>query len=89
MLGQADDLGGGVFKKRLDKNLRRSVILAKDGRRWVYVYLFAKNDRDNIDQSELADFRMLAKSYASLNEMQLAQLLEARDLLEICNVERT
>ncbi|MEO8813373.1 MAG: type II toxin-antitoxin system RelE/ParE family toxin, partial [Caulobacteraceae bacterium] len=29
--GQADDLGGGVFKKRLDKNRRRSLILAKGG----------------------------------------------------------
>lgn len=27
--GQADDLGGGVFKKRLDKNRSRSIIVAK------------------------------------------------------------
>lgn len=31
-LGQADDLGGGVFKKRLNKNRHRSIILAKSGR---------------------------------------------------------
>jgi hypothetical protein len=42
MLGQADDLGGGVFKKRLDKNRSRSIILAKGGRHWVYEHLFAK-----------------------------------------------
>jgi len=30
--GQADDLGGGVFKKRLNKNMHRSIILAKGGR---------------------------------------------------------
>ena len=29
MLGQADDLGGGVFKKRLNDNMHRSIILAK------------------------------------------------------------
>jgi hypothetical protein len=34
MMGQADDLGGGV-KKRLSKNLARSIILAKGGRYWV------------------------------------------------------
>ena len=28
MKGQADDLGGGVFKKRLSKNRHRSIILA-------------------------------------------------------------
>ena len=31
--GQADDLGGGVFKKRLDRNRHRSIILAR-GRRY-------------------------------------------------------
>ena len=28
MKGQADDLGGGVFKKRLNKNRHRSILLA-------------------------------------------------------------
>lgn len=32
MRGQADDLGGGVFKKRLNDNRHRSIILAKAGR---------------------------------------------------------
>ncbi len=41
MRGQADDLGGGVFKKRLNKNMHRSILLAKGGRHWVYAYLFA------------------------------------------------
>ena len=60
MLGEADDLGGGVFKRRLDKNRSRSIILAKGGRYWVYEYLFAKKDRDNIEDTELAEFRKLA-----------------------------
>ena len=34
-LGQADDLGGGVFKKRLNDNMHRSIILAKGGRYWI------------------------------------------------------
>lgn len=29
MQGQADDLGGGVFKKRLNDNMHRSIILAQ------------------------------------------------------------
>ncbi len=48
MLGQADDLGGGVYKKRLNKNMHRSIILAKSGERWIFAYLFAKKDRANI-----------------------------------------
>jgi hypothetical protein len=42
MLGQADDLGGGVFKKRLGRNLYRSLILAKGRRHWVYALSFRK-----------------------------------------------
>ncbi|RWI99566.1 type II toxin-antitoxin system RelE/ParE family toxin [Mesorhizobium sp.] len=82
-LGQADDLGGGVFKKRLNDNRHRSIILAKSGRFWVYEYLFAKQDRANIDDHELAGFRKLA-NYAGLTERQIAALLADGDFLEIC-----
>jgi len=37
MLGQADDLGGGVYKKRMGKNLYRSIVVAKGGRYWFSV----------------------------------------------------
>ena len=66
MLGQADDLGGGVFKKRLDKNRSRSIVLARGGRYWVYEYLFAKKDRANIEDRELTEFRRLARIYEKL-----------------------
>ncbi|MDR2214091.1 MAG: type II toxin-antitoxin system RelE/ParE family toxin [Pseudomonadales bacterium] len=85
MRGQAIDLGGGVFKKRLDKNRRRSIILAKSDRFWVYEYLFAKQDRDNIDDEELTSFRKLAKSYAGLSHWQLDRLLQDGDFVEICH----
>ncbi len=44
MLGQCDDLGGGVYKKRLGKNLYRSIVVAKGGNYWVYAHLFAKKN---------------------------------------------
>jgi hypothetical protein len=84
MTGQAEDLGGGVFKKRLNRNMHRSIILAKGGRYWIYEYLFAKKDRANIENDELVDFRTLAKAYAALSEEQIVQLLEDKDLREIC-----
>ncbi len=59
-LGQADDLGGGVYKKRLGKNQYRSIVIAKGGRYWVYTYLFAKKDRANIDEGDLVLLRGLA-----------------------------
>ena len=33
--GQCDDLGNGVYKKRVSRNLYRSIILAKGGRYWI------------------------------------------------------
>jgi hypothetical protein len=60
MMGQADDLGGGVYKKRLGRNLYRSIIIAKGGQYWVYEYLFAKQDKANISDDDLARLRTLA-----------------------------
>lgn len=68
--GQADDLGGGVFKKRLADNQYRSIILARGGAYWVYQYLYAKQDRANIDEDELKTLRAAAKQYAMLTEAQ-------------------
>lgn len=89
MLGQADDLGGGVFKKRLRKNQCRSIIIAKTREFWIYEYLFAKQDRANIDDDELADYRTLAKAYAGLTAHQISELLRDEDWMEICNGNQT
>ncbi len=89
LLGQVDDLGGGVFKKRLNNKLHRSIILAKGGKYWVYEYLFAKKDRANIENDELLAFRLLANSYAGLTEQQLSQLLFNGDFEEICHDDET
>ena len=85
MLGQCDDLGGGVYKKRLSKNMARSIILARGGRYWVYEYLFAKKDQANIDNDDLVQFRKLAKNYERLTEEQVGELLQNRKWTEICN----
>jgi hypothetical protein len=85
VMGQAVDLGGGVFKKRLGKNRFRSIILAKGSRNWVYEYLFAKKDLDNISGSDLENFRKLARSYEGLTEREIGELVANQDWVEICN----
>lgn len=85
MLGQADNLGGGVFKKRLKKNQYRSIILTKAGDCWIYEYLFAKQDRANIDDDELTEFRRLAKIYGTLTTQQIDLLIRENDWMEICH----
>jgi hypothetical protein len=85
MAGQADDLGGGVFKKRLNDNMHRCIIVAKGGRCWVYAFLFAKQDRANISPDELVAFRKLAAAYAQLTASELSTGLRNVDLTEICH----
>ncbi|MBX9684544.1 MAG: type II toxin-antitoxin system RelE/ParE family toxin [Hyphomicrobium sp.] len=87
MQGKADDLGGGVFKKRLNKNMHRSIVLAKGGRHWIFAYLFAKKDRANIDDDELADFKKLAQAYGRMTNTELRAALNQGDLLELCDEE--
>jgi hypothetical protein len=85
--GQADDLGGGVYKKRLSNNQYRSIILARGGDFWVYQYLFAKQDRANIDEDELVGFRLIAKDYARMTQEQAdAQVIDGH-WIEICKAE--
>ena len=85
MRGQADDLGVGFYKKRLNDNRHRAIILAKAGRYWIYAYMFAKNDRENIAPDELADFKKLAKFYALKTEAEITSELKSNYLLEICH----
>jgi len=83
--GQCDDLGDGVYKRRLDRNRHRSIVVSKSRSLWIYTYLFAKKDRANINDSELEAFRKLAKAYDALTDQQLSKLLENKDLVEICH----
>jgi hypothetical protein len=89
ILGQTDDLGGGVFKKRLKKNQYRSIIVAKGGRYWVYVYLFAKQNKANIGDDELKAFRALADLYARKTDSDIASEMQFKELMEICHGKET
>lgn len=64
-----DDLGGGVFKKRLNDNRHRSIIIARHDAFWVFVYLFAK--QANIETDELEAFRKLAALYRPKSEADI------------------
>ena len=88
MQGQAIDLGSGVFKKRLNRNEHRSIIVAKGRRFWVFAYLFAKKDRDNIDAAELAAFRALSAVYAGKSDADVETELRAGAITEICHDDK-
>ena len=60
------------LQKRLADSRYRSILIARGGAFWVYVYLFAKQDRANIDDDELGAFRKLAALYRQKSDADLA-----------------
>ncbi len=78
-----------MFKKRFSKNQYRSLILARGRQYWVYAYLFAKQDRANIEDDELVSFRALAGLYAAKSENDLAKELQLKELVEICHEKQS
>jgi len=87
--GRGEDLGGGVRKVRLHSNHHRSIVLTGGGQYWVFEYLFAKQDRANIDAAELTQFRKLAACYRALTLEQVAALTTSNAWTEICDDEAT
>ncbi|HAT2878509.1 type II toxin-antitoxin system RelE/ParE family toxin [Serratia marcescens] len=83
--GLAADLGGGVFKKRLNYNRDRALVLAKNGRHWVFVFLFAKQAQTNITGAELHAFRKLAMQFGALSDDQVESLVVKKEWVEICH----
>lgn len=87
------DLGGGLFKKRVaragsGKSGGYRTFLAADLRtRWVFLYGFAKSERDSVDEAELRGLKRLAQSYLAASEEALDGLIAAGDLFEVRNGE--
>lgn len=55
--GKGENLGGNVWKKRLNENRSRSIVATKPKEFWVFAFLFAKSARENIEEDELAGFK--------------------------------
>jgi len=89
-LGAVDaDLGGHLIKQRIARpgggrsGGTRTVIAYRAAQRSVFLYGFAKSERDNIDDRELADLKNLAGHYLSYSDAQIAVALIHSELTEI------
>jgi hypothetical protein len=87
--GQVDaDLGGGVIKQRIARPGQgksggyRTIILFKRGQRAVFVYGFAKSERENIDADEEKQFKEAAHHVLQLTEKQITELVKEGDFVE-------
>lgn len=85
------DLGGGVIKQRVARPGRgrssgyRVLIAFRQGVRSVFLYGFAKSDRANIDDDELATARDIAKSWFEASDRQIADAIEQGVIQELHN----
>lgn len=83
------DLGGGLIKQRVARRGAgrsggyRTVIAYRTSQRSVFLYGFAKSERDNIEIRELDVLRKLARQYLGYNDSQIAMAIEAAELQEV------
>ncbi len=83
------DLGGNLLKQRIAKQGKgksggyRTIIAFKREDKAFFLYGFAKNQQDNIEQDALKSLKNLAKELLVLDDNQINRLLENGILTEI------
>jgi hypothetical protein len=83
------DLGGGVIKQRIARKGGgksggfRTIILFRVGVRAFFVHGFAKNEKDNIEDDELAAFKLLAAQMQGLSDAELSKAITNGTLIEV------
>jgi hypothetical protein len=83
------DLGGGLIKQRVTRSGQgrsggyRMLIGYKAEDRAVFLYGFAKNERENISEAELLSLRTDAAYWLNTSYEQLASLINDGSLQEI------
>ena len=83
------DLGGGLIKQRVARQGQgrsggyRMMVAYRAMNRAVFLYGFAKNERDNIDPDELLSLREIAAIWLAADDAKIAQAIEEEALQEI------
>lgn len=85
------DLGGGVVKKRVALEGRgkrggaRTLIATNWANRWIFIFGFEKNDRENVTRAELAFLQRIARDLLICPESALKAAIDAGELQEVCH----
>ena len=85
------DLGGNIFKKRValpgrgKRGSVRTLIATNQGDRWIFMYGFEKNERENITQAELTAIQGIARDYLEFSELVLMAIIACGQLEEVCH----
>ena len=85
------DLGGGIIKQRVARSGQgrsggyRMLVAYRAEARAVFLYAFAKTERENIDPDELLTLREIGATWLAADARRLAQALEEGILKEVTN----
>ena len=83
------DLGGDVYKKRValpgrgKRGSTRTLIATNREGRWIFMFGFEKNDRENITQAELAYLQKAAQVFLGYSDAELLLAIAREDFLEV------
>jgi hypothetical protein len=82
------DLGGGLIKQRIarpgqGKRGGFRMLIAFRSDRSIFLFGFAKNERDNIDGNQLATLREIVASWFAVDDNKIAQALKDGLLIEV------
>jgi len=84
-----NELGGFVYKKRVSIHGRgksggaRTLIAFKRDDKAFFMYGFAKNQRDNVNDNELKALKHLANEFFKYNDNEIDQAIKAKEIIEV------
>lgn len=83
------DLGGGLIKQRVARPGQgkrggfRTIVAYRRGSRAVFLFGFAKSERESLDDDELVHWQRVGRAYLGLDEEGLEAAITAEELMEV------
>ena len=83
------DLGSHLFKVRVKREHSgkssgfRTIIVYQENEKAIFLYGFGKNEKENIDKSELQYFKKLGDDLLALNSEQLEESIGQKILFDL------
>ena len=83
------DLGGGLIKQRVPRRGQgrsggyRMLMAYRVGTLVVFLYAFAKSERDNIEADELAHWRREARAWSTMDDARMKTMIATREIIEV------
>lgn len=87
------DLGGGIIKQRIARVRQgrsggyRMLLAYREGHRAVFLYGFAKSERENITDDELQTLREIGAAWLAADARRIAKAIKEDVLQEVRNDE--